>query len=191
MSIVSGADDISVFSKFQELVRGWMPETGATRVDIEYNVIALTGDVMTWIMVDGERKSVHLPSDLSFTMYDIRPAQADPRRGAWLYSHFWMEASDGVLHQECDWMREPIIGARSRSNKDAAFELDQFPRDPEWIPEWMATKAAAYHKEAERRERRRQRDRERRARKKAEAAQAEGNGAGEPGSGRVGRSGDE
>lgn len=191
MSIVSGADDISVFSKFQELVRGWMPETGATRVDIEYNVIALTGDVMTWIMVDGERKSVHLPSDLSFTMYDIRPAQADPRRGAWLWSHFWMEASDGVLHQECDWMREPAIGDEPVGNGDAAFELDQFPRDPQWIPEWMATKAAAYHKEAERRERRRQRDRERRARKKAEAAQAEGNGAGEPGSGRVGRSGDE
>ena len=174
MSIVSGADDISVFSKFQDLVRGWLPETGATRVDIEYNVIALTGDVMTWIMVDGERKSVHLPSDLSFTMYDIRPAQADPRRGAWLWSHFWMEASDGVLHQECDWMREPVIGSDPVGDGDAAFELDQFPRDPEWIPEWMATKAAVYHKEAERRERRRQRDRERRAKKKAEAAQAEG-----------------
>ena len=89
-----------------------------------------------------------------------------------MWSHFWMEASDGVLHQECDWMREPIIGARSRSNKDAAFELDQFPRDPQWIPEWMAVKAAAYHKEAERRERRRQRDRERRARKKAQEAEA-------------------
>ncbi|MFC2306550.1 MAG: 2-amino-4-hydroxy-6-hydroxymethyldihydropteridine diphosphokinase, partial [Neisseria elongata] len=37
-------------------------------------------------------------------------------------------------------------------------------RDPQWVPEWMAVKAAAYHKEAERRERRRQRDRERRAR---------------------------
>ena len=191
MSIVSGADDISVFSKFQDLVRGWLPETGAARVDIEYNVIALTGDVMTWIMVDGERKSVHLPSDLSFTMYDIRPAQADPHRGAWLWSHFWMEAAEGVLHQECDWMREPAIDDEPVGNGDAAFELDQFPRDPEWIPEWMATKAAAYHKEAERRQRRRQRDRERRAKKKAEAAQAEGNGADEPSSGRVGRSGDE
>ena len=68
-------------------------------------------------------------------------------------------------------MREPIIGARSRSNKDAAFELDQFPRDPQWVPEWMVVKAAAYHKEAERWER------EWRARKKAEAAQAEGDGA--------------
>ena len=174
MSIVSGANDISVFSKFQDLVRGWLPETGAARVDIEYNVIALTGDVMTWIMVDGERKSVHLPSDLSFTMYDIRPAQADPHRGAWLWSHFWMEAAEGVLHQECDWMREPEIDDEPVGNGDAAFELDQFPRDPEWIPDWMATKAAAYHKEAERRARRRQRDRERRAKKKAEAAQAEG-----------------
>lgn len=186
MSIVPGADDISVFSKFQDLVRGWLPETGAARVDIEYNIIALTGDVMTWIMVDGERKSVHLPSDLSFTMYDIRPTQADPHRGAWLWSHFWMEAAEGVLHQECDWMREPEIDDEPVGNGDAAFELDQFPRDPEWIPEWMATKAAAYHKEAEKRERRRQRDRERRAKKKAEAAQAEGNGADEPSSGRVG-----
>ena len=174
MSIVPGTYDISVFSKFQDLVRGWLPETGAARVDIEYNVIALTGDVMTWIMVDGERKSVHLPSDLSFTMYDIRPAQADPHRGAWLYSHFWMEASDGVLHQECDWMREPLISGEPIRDGNFAFELDQFPREPEWIPEWMATKAAAYHKEAERREHRRQRDRERRAKKKAEAAQAEG-----------------
>ena len=188
MSIVPGADDISVFSKFQELVRGWLPETGAARVDIEYNVIALTGDVMTWIMVDGERKSVHLPSDLSFTMYDIRPTQADPHRGAWLYSHFWMEAAEGVLHQEADWMREPLISGEPIRDGNFAFELDQFPRDPEWIPEWMAIKAAAYHKEAERRERRRQRDRERRAKKKAEAGQAEGNGADEPSSGKVGRS---
>ena len=191
MSTVCESGDSLACLKLQELVRGWLSETGATRVDIEYNVIALTGDVMTWIMVDGERKSVHLPSDLSFTMYDIRPSQADPHRGAWLYSHFWMEAAEGVLHQECDWMREPKIDDEPVGNGDAAFELDQFPRDPEWIPEWMATKAAAYRKEAEMRGRRRQRDRERRARKKAEAAQAEGNGAGEPGSGRVSRSGDE
>ena len=181
MSTVCESGDSSACLKLQELVRGWLSETGATRVDIEYNVIALTGDVMTWIMVDGERKSVHLPSDLSFTMYDIRPAQADPRRGAWLWSHFWMEAAEGVLHQECDWMREPVIGSDPVGDGDAAFELDQFPREPEWIPEWMATKAAAYHKEAERRERRRQRDRERRAKKKAEAAQAEGtSGSGGP-----------
>ena len=169
MSIVSGADDISVFSKFQDLVRGWLPETGAARVDIEYNVIALTGDVMTWIMVDGGRKSVHLPSDLSFTMYDIRPAQADLHRGAWLWSHFWMEAAEGVLHQEADWMREPVISARPIGGADAVVELEYYPRDPEWIPEWMAAKIAAYREEEARE----------RQKADAEAAQAEGSGAGE------------
>ena len=89
-----------------------------------------------------------------------------------MWSHLWMEASDGVLHQECDWMREPVIGGEPVGDGDAAFELDQFPRDPQWVPEWMAVKAAAYHKEAEKRERRRQRDRERRARKKAQEAEA-------------------
>ena len=89
--------------------------------------------------------------------------------GAWLWSHLWMEAADGVLHQECGWMREPIIGPHLRSEKDAAFELDQFPRDPQWVPEWMAVKAAAYHKEAEKWERR--------ARKKAEKAEAGGGAA--------------
>ena len=192
MSIISKTEDSAVFSKFQELVSKWLREIDATRVDVEYNVIALTGEVMTWVVVDGERKSVHLPRDLSFTMYDIRPAQADPHRGAWLYSHFWMEASDGVLHQECDWMREPVIDDDEPvMDGDAALELDYFPRDPEWIPEWMATKASAHQKVREARARRRQRDRERWAKKKAEAAQAEGNGADEPDSGRAGRSGDE
>lgn len=189
MSIVSGADDISVFSKFQELVRGWLPEIGATRVDIEYIAVALTSTYVCWIEVDGEWSRSHLPSEISFAMNDLRAAQADPHRGAWLYSHLWVEAAEGVLHQECDWMREPVIDDDEPvMDGDAALELDYFPRDPDWIPEWMATKAAAYHKEAERRERRRQRDRERRAKKKAEAAQVEGNGADEPSSGRVGRS---
>ena len=106
-----------------------------------------------------------------------------------MYSHFWMEASDGVLHQECDWMREPVIDDDEPvMDGDAALELDYYPRDPEWIPEWMATKAAAHQKVREARERRRQRDRERRAKKKAEAAQAQGNGDDEPSSDRVGRS---
>ena len=107
MSIISKTEDSAVFSKFQELVSKWLREIDATRVDVEYNVIALTGEVMTWVVVDGERKSVHLPSSLSYPMYDVRPSQVDSHRGAWLYSHFWMEAAEGVLHQEADWMREP------------------------------------------------------------------------------------
>lgn len=175
----------AVYQKVEELLRGWIAETGGQRVDTYYNAIHLTGEVEHWLSIGGQQESVRLPSEISFAMDDLRPAQADPHRGAWLYSHFWMEATDGVLHQECDWMREPVMDG------DAALELDYYPRDPQWIPEWMATKAAAHQKVREARERRRQRDRERRAKKKAEAAQAEGNGDDEPSSGRVGRSGDE
>jgi len=84
-----------------------------------------------------------------------------------------MEAAEGVLHQDADWMREPVISA------SPVVELEYYPRDPEWIPEWMTAKIAEYHEE------------EARERQKAdtEAAQAEGNGAGEPSSGRGGRSG--
>ena len=87
-----------------------------------------------------------------------------------MWSHLWMEASDGVLHQECDWMREPVIDDDEPvMDGDAALELDYFPRDPEWIPEWMAAKIAAYREEEARE----------RQKANAEAAQPEGNGAGE------------
>ena len=165
--------DFDVCRKVERLLGEWLAESGGSRIDTYYNAIHLTGEVEHWLtMDDGQQESVRLPSKINFAMDDLRPAQVDPCRGAWLWSHLWMEASDGVLHQECDWMREPVIGSDPVGDGDAAFELDQFPRDPQWVPEWMAVKAAAYHKEAERRERRRQRDRERRARKKAQEAEA-------------------
>ena len=96
-----------------------------------------------------------------------------------MWSHFWMEAAEGVLHQECDWMREPVIDDDEPvMDGDADLALDYFPRDPEWIPEWLAAQIAAYHVE------------EARERQEAgpEAAPDEGDGADEPRSGRVGRS---
>ena len=163
-----------ILEQVERLLCSWLSDEGAEKVDIAYIAVALTSTYVCWIEVDGEWSRSHLPSEISFAMHDLRAAQADPHRGAWLCSHLWVEAAEGVLHQESDWMREPLISGEPIRDGNFAFELDQFPRDPEWIPEWMATKAAAYHKEAERRERRRQRDRERRAKKKAEAAQAEG-----------------
>ena len=166
----------AVYQKVEKLLRDWLAEAGGQRVDTYYNAIHLTWEVEHWLTVDGgQQESVRLPSKINFAMDDLRPAQADPCRGAWLWSHFWMEASDGVLHQECDWMREPVIDDDEPvMDGDAALELDYFPRDPEWIPEWMATKAAAHQEVRDARERRRQRDRERRAKQKAEADQAEG-----------------
>lgn len=158
-----------VVSKCEVLLRDWLTEEGADRVDVDYQAIHRVARVRVWLIRGEERKSVHLPREVSFAMHDIRAAQADPRRGAWLYSHFWMEAAEGVLHQEADWMREPVISARPIGGADAVVELEYYPRDPEWIPEWMAAKIAAYREEEARE----------RQKADAEAAQAEGNGAGE------------
>ena len=160
------------FERFESMLRDWLRDSGGTRIDIDYHAIHRTGFITNWLTIDGQRKTVRLPAKLDFTMYKLRPAQVDPHRGAWTYSHLWMEASDGVLHQESDWMREPVINGDPAGEQDAAVELRIHPRDPEYIPEWMATKAAAFHKKEEARARRRERDRARRARKKAEAAQA-------------------
>ena len=160
---------VKLLSRIERSLRELIDEAGGSRVDLETNSIALAGRELCWVTVDDQRSLVRHSSALSFDVGDLRRAQADPRRGAWLYSHFWMEASDGVLHQECDWMREPVIGGETVGDGDAAFELDQFPRDPQWVPEWMAVKAAAYHKEAEKWGRR--------ARKKTEKAEAAGGGA--------------
>ena len=159
----------AVFSKCEVLLRDWLTEEGADRVDVDYQAIHLTGRVRVWLTQSGKRSSVYFPPEQSFAMNKIRDTQVDPHRGAWLYSHFWMEAAEGVLHQEADWMREPVISARPIGGADAVVELEYYPRDPEWIPEWMAAKIAAYHKE------------ETRQRQKAdtEAARPEGNGAGE------------
>ena len=169
------ADDLSAqeaFERFEGMLRDWLRDSGGTRIDIDYNAIHRTGHVINWLTIDGQRESVLFPAKMDFTMYKLRPAQVDAHRGAWLYSHLWMEASDGVLHQESDWMREPVINGDPAGDQDAAVELRLHPRDPEFIPEWMATKAAAFHKQEEARARRRERDRARRQRKKAEAAQA-------------------
>ena len=137
----------AVFSKCEALLRGWLTEEGADRVDIDYQVIHRVARVRVWLTQDGEWNSVYFPPEIGFELDDVRPSQVDPRRGAWLWSHFWMEAAEGVLHQEADWMREPVISARPIGGADAAVELEYYPRDPEWIPEWMAAKIAAYHEE--------------------------------------------
>ena len=169
------AEDLSAqeaFERFEGMLRDWLRDSGGTRIDIDYHAIHRTGHVINWLTINGQRKTVLFPAKMDFTMYKLRPAQVDPHRGAWTYSHLWMETSDGVLHQESDWMREPVINGELMSDQDAAVELRLHPRDPEFIPEWMATKAAAFHKKEEARARRRERDRARRERKKAEAAQA-------------------
>ena len=112
------------FGRYEELLREWLIESGGRRIDVYCNSIHLTSEVGYWLTdQQGRKYSVRSPREVKFALHDIRPSQVDPVRGAWLWSHLWMEAADGVLHQEGGWMREPIIGYRPCSDKDAAFEF--------------------------------------------------------------------
>ncbi|QHO90155.1 hypothetical protein CWT12_00735 [Actinomyces sp. 432] len=73
-----------------------------------------------------------------------------------------------MLHQECDWMREPDFGSVPAGAGEYAIELDIYPRDPEYIPEWLAERAAAYEKRKARNARRREARRRKREQERGE-----------------------
>lgn len=167
----SGGVDDRV-SRVERVLADWLHESGGARVDIDMVGIGLVQQRQSWLTIGDDRVSRHLSRDASFAVGELRKAQALPGRGAWTVAHVWMNADDGVLHGEYDWMSEPVflgfsdpMGARPGPG-DCDLGLRHFPRDPEFVPEWMARGVAEY----ERREAANARRRERRRAKKAEAA---------------------
>ena len=88
--------------------------------------------------------------------------QVIPGRGAWLYSHVWLELPEDVLHQESDWMCEPEIdpdglcttpdGLDFRYGEldpgEYKTEVDWHPRDQEFIPDWLRDRLEQWRLEA-------------------------------------------
>ena len=150
-----------MFEKAQYHLRAWLKESGGARLDVYCD--GLGPSVMTtfWTIVDHERKSVHADQSSISAVSDLRGAQALPGRGAWFYSHLWMELPEGVLHQESDWMCEPDVGTGGfyigRDGLDIRgggpdlgdykTELDRYPRDQEFIPDWLRVKVEQWRQE--------------------------------------------
>ena len=65
-----------------------------------------------------------------------------------MYSHLWVEATEGVLHQESDWMAEPVFDPGQEPDLYHYWaELDYYPRDEEFIPDWLRKKVAQWEVE--------------------------------------------
>ncbi|WP_233188037.1 hypothetical protein [Actinomyces qiguomingii] len=135
---------------------GWLKRVGGERVDTYMVGIGLVQHRNSWVVIDGVRESADIDYEVTRHMNHLRAAQVVPGWGAWTWCRLWMDASDGVLHQECDWMREPDFGSVPAGAGEYAIELDRFPRDPEFVPGWLAERAAAYEKRKERNARRRE-----------------------------------
>ncbi|WP_261799022.1 hypothetical protein [Actinomyces ruminicola] len=113
------------------------------------------------LVVNGIEVPANIPYEVAAVqMNHLRAAQVLPGRGAWTWCHLWMDASDGVLHQECDWMREPVFTRASGDVRpgpgDCWSELERFPRDDEFIPDWLREGYEAELKRRERNARRRE-----------------------------------
>lgn len=152
---------VEAFEKAETLVRAWLEEERITRVDVYLNGLGDVGDTLCWRIVDGERKSVHIDRNAGSAINKLRGMQALPGRGAWFYSHLWMEMPEGVLHQESDWMCEPDMGTGGfyigpdgldirGGDPDLGeykTELDRYPRDQEFIPDWLRDKVERWRLE--------------------------------------------
>ena len=138
---------VEAFEKAETLVRAWLEEEGITRVDVYLNGLGDVGDTRCRLTTDGERKSVHVNRNAGSAINKLRGVQALSGRGAWFYSHLWMEMPEGVLHQESDWMCEPDMGFDEVPLGSCKTELDRYPRDQEFIPDWLRYKVERWRLE--------------------------------------------
>jgi len=151
---VSAMSNEEKFKKIQRLVKEWLEKSDGTRLDVDYNALGRSGNVYYWLTIDGERKATRIGDAARFAVDDLRGMQVLPERGAWFYSHLWMELPEGVLQQESDWMCEPNLGNSyffatsdgldiSPGYPDLGeykTEVDCYPRDQEFIPDWLREK---------------------------------------------------
>ena len=123
-------------------MQAWLEEIGAERVDVHYDGVGLLGRIRFWLTEGGEKKLVDEPDEEVYGFVQVlRKVQALPGRGAWFWSHLWMELPEGVLHQESDWMREPELDVDEEPDLyHYKAELNHYPRDEGNIPGWLRKK---------------------------------------------------
>ena len=138
---------VEAFEKVETLVRAWLEEECITRADVYINGLGAVEDTRCRRTADGERRSVRIDGSAGSAVNELRGMQALPGRGAWFYSHLWMEMPEGALHQESDWMCEPDMGFDEVPLGAYKTELDRYPRDQEFIPDWLRDKVERWRLE--------------------------------------------
>ena len=137
------------FNAVQEEMQAWLEEIEAERVDVHYDGVGLLGRIRFWLTENGVKRLLDEPDEDSYdAIVVLRKVQAVPGRGAWFWSHLWMEMPEGVLHQESDWMREPDLDVGEEPDLyHYKAELNHYPRDEKNIPDWLRKKVAQWEVE--------------------------------------------
>lgn len=140
-----GADE--AFARAEEMVRVWLAEQGGERIEVEINGLGESESYDLRMVRNGRRERVYHPGDFFSALGRVRKAQFVRGRGAWTWSRLWMDVSDGVLHQECDWVRVPMYSYNLPSLVECKKEMDLFPRDEEFLPDWLREGAERWRTE--------------------------------------------
>ena len=156
----ASTERIALLDNLENGVHAWLESDIGSRMEIEMFGIGVVQEHVAWLTVEEQRRSVKIPREVARLSDELRRAQVVPGRGAWTWCRLWMDASDGVLHQECDWMREPTFprasGEVRPGPRDCWSELERYPREPEFIPDWLRQGYEAELKRQERNARRRE-----------------------------------
>ena len=140
-----GADE--AFARAEEMVRVWLAEQSGERIEVEINGLGESESYDLRMVRNGRRERVYHPGDFFSALGRVRKAQFVRGRGAWTWSRLWMDVSDGVLHQECDWVRVPMYSYNLPSLVECKKEMDLFPRDEELLPDWLREGAERWRTE--------------------------------------------
>ena len=137
------------FNDTQNEMQAWLEEIEAERVDVHYDGVGLLKRIRFWLTENGVRRLLDDPDqEVRNFIANLRKVQAVPGRGAWFWSHFWMEMPEGVLYQESDWMREPVFDPKKEPDLyHYKFELNRYSRDEENIPDWLRERVEQWEAE--------------------------------------------
>ena len=137
------------FNDTQNEMQAWLEEIEAERVDVHYDGVGLLKRIRFWLTENGVRRLLDDPDqEVRNFIANLRKVQAVPGRGAWFWSHFWMEMPEGVLYQESDWMREPVFDPKKEPDLyHYKIELSRYPRDEGNIPGWLRERVARWEVE--------------------------------------------
>ena len=136
------------FNSTQAQLRELLERTGARRVEVECGGVGLCQFIRPWLIEEGGRRRPVEADEACPSAEFLRKWQALSSRGAWSCSRLWMDAEEKMLHQESDWMAEPVFDPGEEPDLYHYWaELDYYPRDEEFIPDWLRQKLEQWEAE--------------------------------------------
>ena len=128
----------------QEHLARWLADHGGSRLEITLAGLGTLLQAEVRVTIDGRQRLMALHGATAGAVERLRETRAEPGRGAWTSARLQMDAADGVLHADYDWLARPRFQHPGVAPVEYANELRLFPRDSDNVPTWMAVGASAY-----------------------------------------------